>query len=98
MSTNMKTDEELTTGITHRLAGNLKVGSNNINVTVVRGDVTLQGSIATEEGKKNAEEIVRSVPGVKNVLNELVVEQRSFGTTAIAYDQSKSRSQTHQGS
>jgi len=50
---------------------------NNITVQVSNGDVTLQGSVATQEDKDALEQQVRKINGVRNVINNVTVENIS---------------------
>ena len=46
---------------------------NNVIVEVRAGNATLNGTVASEEQKKKAEELIKSVEGIKNVKNNLRV-------------------------
>ncbi len=50
---------------------------NNVNVQVHNGDVTLQGSVATQEDKDALEQQVRKIDGVRDVINNVTVENIS---------------------
>ena len=46
-----------------------------IEVAVQGATVTLHGTVDSQETKDTAEELARSVPGVVNVINGLVIDQ-----------------------
>lgn len=47
---------------------------NGVRISVRKGNVTLRGTIGTEEDKYNVEQSVRGVPGVKNINNQLNIQ------------------------
>lgn len=50
---------------------------NSVTVQVNDGYVTLQGDVSTQEDKDALEQQVRKVPGVRDVINKLTVENNS---------------------
>ena len=68
------TDDEIHDKVMQRLAADRDVKGGGIDVDVKDGVVTLRGKLKEERQKVKAERIARKVPGVKNVVNELVVE------------------------
>jgi osmotically-inducible protein OsmY len=57
--------------------------ASHVDVTVFNRRVLLTGEVPDESTKKSAEEIVRSIPNVNGVVNELAVEPKSsFSTRA----------------
>lgn len=51
-----------------------RLDSSKINVLVYNGKVNLSGSVFSENEKKTAEEIVKAIPFVWTVENELLIE------------------------
>jgi osmotically-inducible protein OsmY len=56
-----------------KLVGNEKTPARNINVDVVKGVVTLRGSVSDAEQKSEAEKLAKETEGVKSVKNQLKV-------------------------
>jgi osmotically-inducible protein OsmY len=67
-------DQTLHTKVHEQLSTNPAL--SNVNVTVNNGVVTLDGSVATKQDRKEAKKIAESVPGVKKVKDKLKVEAR----------------------
>lgn len=69
------TDEELKFNVFNAIKKNLDVHASKLNVRVKDGNVFLEGSVAGLEGHQAAEEIVKSIPGIKSVSNSMIIEQ-----------------------
>ena len=52
------------------------VDAGNITVKVSNGEVTLEGTVSTRLQKRRAEDCAEEVSGVKNVQNNLRVQER----------------------
>jgi osmotically-inducible protein OsmY len=74
-------DDALHDKIIERLAADRDVKGGGIDVEVKDGVVTLRGKVREYRQKAKAERITRKVQGVKQVVNELVVE---FGAQPAA--------------
>lgn len=55
-------------------------GEAHVDVTVFNRRVLLTGEVPDEDSKRSAEQIVRSIPNVNNVVNELVVQPKTSFT------------------
>lgn len=64
-------DEEIVNKIESSRAG--MSGLSNVNVTVKNGNVTLTGSVTSEQAKTAAENNVKTIEGVKSVTNNISV-------------------------
>jgi len=53
--------------------------ATDIEVTVQNGEVTLKGSVENRQAKRLAEEVVEGVSGVKDVTNQIKVQQSKTG-------------------
>jgi osmotically-inducible protein OsmY len=67
-------DAALVTRAKALLAADPVVKARNINVTVVKGDVTLAGVVKSEEEARRAVDLVGGIPGVQSVVSNLRVE------------------------
>jgi len=67
-------DATITARVKTALIGDPRTKAFRINVTTNDGIVQLGGSAPSREGKAAAEELARSVPGVKDVSNDLRIE------------------------
>ena len=70
-------DDELHDKVIARLAADREVKGGGIDVEVKDGVVTLRGKIREEKQKVKAERIARKVAGVKQVVNNINLRQRS---------------------
>jgi osmotically-inducible protein OsmY len=82
-----RSDDRIREDVSDRLTDDWMVDASNIEVTVVSGEVTLAGTVDSREAKRRAEDCSESVSGVRNVQNNLRVQQPSetssaFGTTS----------------
>jgi osmotically-inducible protein OsmY len=85
-------DQALHTKVHEQLATNPAL--SNVNVTVNNGVVTLEGSVATKDDRKEAEKAAMAVPGVKKVKDKLKVGAPS-GTTPPSSNFSSSQQTSH---
>lgn len=69
-------DQEIAKNIRDKISsGWFAKGFDQVNVQVNNGNVTLQGFVKTQDDKEKVEKEVRNVQGVKNVNNQIVVQQ-----------------------
>lgn len=73
---NQRTDEDIAGDVVRALKWNILVPHDRIKVTVSKGWVTLEGQVKWQFQMKAAEWVVRYVPGVRGVSNELTIEPR----------------------
>ena len=64
-------DDEVTKAVRNRLDGDGQLQGASIRVRADNGMVTLMGTVPTARAKDRAGEVVRKVPGVRAVRNEL---------------------------
>jgi len=69
-------DAAATTQIKSKLVGSDMVSAPNIHVETQNGIVQLSGFVSNYAQIKEAERIARSAPGVKSVVNDLVITPR----------------------
>ena len=67
------TDQDIEHAIRGRLAVDPELNSANLAIHVVAGRVRLGGTALSEEQRRRAVEVVVSVPGVTEVLDEMTV-------------------------
>lgn len=72
-----RSDERVLEDACDALTEDWGVDARNIQVTVLSGDVTLDGTVPSREQKRRAEDCVDDLSGVKNVQNNLRVQERS---------------------
>jgi hyperosmotically inducible periplasmic protein len=66
-------DEAIQAAIERKLRDDPKLSALGITATVTNGKVTLEGTAPSDEMKDQAERLVRTVKGVKQVDNQIVV-------------------------
>ena len=67
-------DSWITTKIESKLTSDPQVSAWNVDVDTLDGVVTLRGKVKTDVAKQEAEELARETKGVKQVINEIIVE------------------------
>jgi hyperosmotically inducible periplasmic protein len=67
-------DATITSNVKAKLAADSSLASSTINVDTKEGVVTLTGMVNTEADKGKAEQLAKSVEGVKSVTNSLTVK------------------------
>jgi hypothetical protein len=96
-----RSDERIREEICDRLTQHGQLDASDVQVQVNHGEVTLQGTVDHREAKRSAEDTAESVAGVRDVHNQLRVQQGAgqgqagrFGTYGRSPVQ---RAQLHQG-
>ena len=70
-------DTNITAAVKTKLATGEKASTlTRINVDTVRGVVSLNGVVASEQDRARAEQLASQVGGVKRVINNLQIEKR----------------------
>ncbi len=72
-----RSDERILEDVCDNLTDDWAVDARNIQVTVDKGEVTLDGTVGSREEKRRAEDCVDSISGVGHVQNNLRVQERS---------------------
>jgi hypothetical protein len=70
-----RSDERIREDVCERLQQHGNVDASEVEVKVERGEVTLSGTVDNRHAKRMAEDAVDSVPGVKEVHNQIRVKQ-----------------------
>src|SRR6202048_2250491 len=73
---NERTDEDIARAAVNRLEWTIPVPKDRIKVKVSKGWVTLEGEVDWQFQKKAAEDAVRSLVGIKGVINHIEVKER----------------------
>jgi hypothetical protein len=76
-----RSDDRIREDISERLEDHPDVDASNIEVTVNEGTVTLAGTVDDRRAKRLAEDLTDNVRGVKDVNNQLRVQQSGISTT-----------------
>lgn len=75
-----RSDERIREDANDRLTDDWRIDASNVTVTVEKGEITLNGTVANRQAKRRAEDVVDTISGVKHVQNNLRV-QAVGGTT-----------------
>jgi len=70
-----RSDERILEDANDELTDDWAVDARNIQVTVTNGEVTLDGTVPSRDQKRRAEDCVEDISGVKNVQNNLRVQE-----------------------
>jgi osmotically-inducible protein OsmY len=69
-------DARIQEDINERLTQHGHIDATDIEVTVQNGEVTLKGHVDNRQAKRMAEELVEGISGVKDVTNQIKVQQQ----------------------
>jgi len=72
-----RSDQRIEEDINERLTEHGTLDATDIEVTVQGGEVTLKGNVENRQAKRLAEEVAEGVSGVKDVTNQIKVQQQS---------------------
>jgi hypothetical protein len=72
-SSGVRTDGQIEMDVVHALDGSAALKNDLITAATIQGQVTLAGTVSSEDSKKLAESIVKGVPGVSGVKNNLKI-------------------------
>lgn len=100
----MRSDDRIREDVCDRLAWHPDVDASEIEVTVSSGEVTLSGKVNHRRAKRMAEDVADEVQGVKEVTNQLRVEQTgtssksssTYGSSTSASGNGDSGRSTHE--
>lgn len=70
-----RSDERIREDVNDRLTDDSWLDASDIEVKAEKGMVTLTGSVGSRDDKRRAEDIVMSISGVKDVINQIHVDQ-----------------------
>ncbi|MHB1699720.1 MAG: BON domain-containing protein [Acidobacteriaceae bacterium] len=73
-------DTELTTALQSKLASDIGLANEPIQVTVANGTAILNGSVDSEAAKSLASNDAMQVPGIRGVMNNLAVQPTAVGS------------------
>lgn len=93
-----RTDERIREDACERLTDDWGVDARQIEVTVSNAEITLDGTVASRDQKRRAEDLVENLSGVKHVQNNLRVDEGSAWDRNNSGETSGSRSDTTTGS
>jgi osmotically-inducible protein OsmY len=72
-----RSDQRIYEDVCERLTQHGQVDARNIHVNVKDGEVTLDGTVRDRQTKRMAEDVADHISGVKDVHNQLRIEQRN---------------------
>lgn len=78
-----RSDDRIREDVNDRLTDDWRVDASNVEVTVSNCEVTLAGTVDSRAAKRRAEDCAESVSGVRNVQNNLRVQQPTESTSAF---------------
>jgi len=90
-------DASLTAKVKAKMIADGRVSATRVNVDTAGGVVTLKGEVPTSQEKSAAEEVAKSVEGVKRVSNEITVNAAVAGSGAPTADELKDRAKATAG-
>ncbi|MPZ50563.1 MAG: BON domain-containing protein [Dehalococcoidia bacterium] len=76
-------DTEIATRVVDAIESDPSVPENRVNVRVENGRVTLTGSLDWQYQRARAEAVVRHLPGVTKIHNDITIRQPSISATEI---------------
>jgi osmotically-inducible protein OsmY len=92
-----RSDERILEDACDHLTEDRYVDASNIQVTVLEGEVTLDGTVGSRQQKRRAEDCVHDLSGVKHVQNNLRIQERDEWSRSGSDQTSRSSSDTTPG-
>ena len=80
-----RSDERIREDVSERLERDSHVDASEIEVSVKDGVVTLSGKVEDRYSKRQAEDLIENMTGVKDVKNELSIDQNIFSQNRETY-------------
>jgi osmotically-inducible protein OsmY len=74
-----RSDERIRDEVCDRLTDDSRIDATDVEVVVDNGEVTLSGAVYSRGEKRKAEDVAESIPGVRDVHNNLRVGQWDDG-------------------
>ena len=71
-----RSDERILDDIVDRLTQHGQIDATNLTISVDQGEVTLSGDVQSRWAKRMAEDVADSVPGVRDVNNQIHIQNR----------------------
>jgi osmotically-inducible protein OsmY len=71
-----RSDDRIREDVSERLADHPHIDASEIEINVNNGEITLTGTVEDRQSKRLAEDIAESVSGVREVHNQIRVQQR----------------------
>jgi osmotically-inducible protein OsmY len=90
-------DAAITTQVKAKFIADGRVSPTRVSVETTNGVVTLKGAVPTPQEKDAAEQVARTVEGVKGVKNEVKVDPATAGTGVPSVDELKARAKETAG-
>ncbi len=69
-------DDQIYDNVKRRLANDPQVKGGAFEIDVKNGVVTVRGAVEREKQKERAERLVKKVPGVKSVVNQITFKRK----------------------
>ena len=91
-----RSDERIREEVCERLAHHPDIDATDIDIRVQNGEVTLQGHVSDRWGKRWAEDVAEGIFGVKEVHNQIRVQQMPLGQEHREGQQEGQRTQQQQ--
>jgi hypothetical protein len=85
-----RSDESVLERVNETLEQHPDIDASEIEVTCARGEIVLRGTVDDRRAKRLAEDAVENLPGVKDVRNEIRVQERQQGQQGEAGQQTGS--------
>jgi hypothetical protein len=82
-----RSDQRILEDVSDRLTDDWYIDASDIEVSVSNAEVTLSGSVDSRDDKRRAEDLAESVPGVRDVQNNLRIQSgmsTTIGSTRTA--------------
>lgn len=77
-----RSDDRIREDVCDRLTDDPQIDASEIDVKVANCEVTLAGTVDSREAKRRAEDCAESISGVRNVQNNIRVQQGGSATTS----------------
>jgi osmotically-inducible protein OsmY len=88
-----RSDDRVREDICELLSAHGQLDASDIDVEVAQGEVQLRGTVDSRWAKREAENLIDAVPGVRDIHNGLRIREQRTGTNGQAGGQSAGSTQ-----
>jgi osmotically-inducible protein OsmY len=92
-----RSDDRIREDVCERLMQDAEIDASEIEVKVSSGEVTLSGTVSSKDEKRQAEDCIENLSGVKDVHNELRVESSNLNRSASTTNSSSNTENSTNG-
>lgn len=94
----VRSDERIAEEVNYLLYQDPYIDASDIEISVESGEVIIQGSVDSRQSKRFAEDLADTVPGVKDVMNQVRIDRERWENKDITSESKKASNKTQKSS